>query len=241
VAALRLISLRHWAAILALCAIACPGAAIANDGLAQRVLEIGEARWRAVGTLSSSVTGARLAIFEEHTSGRSKIVRQDSLLTKGVTVLSISASDVLLDVAGTPIRLAVSAGAGSKLGVPVSELPDEAKLSPPRFVHVKMTLEEFHDSARGLRAALRSGDIALGENDRGIAGVLIQKSPPGSLAARLGLQPGDVVVAVNGSPAADEGAAHALLDAAGPDQNIPYAFRRGDVIGQGILEVVADN
>ena len=235
-----MIPLRRWAAIPALCAACWPGAAPANDGLAQRVLEIGEARWRAVGTLSSSVTGTRLAIFEDHTSGRSKIARQDGTLTKGVTLLSVSAHEVLLDVAGTPVRLAVSAGAGSTLGVPAPDLPDEAKPSPPGFVHVKMTLEEFQDSARGLRAALRSGDIALGENDRGIAGVLIQKSPPGSLAARLGLQPGDVVVAVNGSPAANEDAAQALLDAAEPDQTIPYAFRRGEAIGQGILEVVAD-
>lgn len=240
-AARRLISLRRWAAILALCAIAWPGAAAAGDDLPQRVLDIGDARWRAVGTLSSSVTGARLAIFEDHASGRSKIARQDGTLTKGVTVLSVSAHEVLLDVAGKPVRLAVSAGTGSKLGVPAPNMKDQENPLPPRFTHLQITLSEFQDAAHGLRAALRSGDIVLGENDRGIAGVLIQKSPPGSLAARLGLQAGDVVVAVNGSPAADESAAHALLDAAAPDQTIPYAFRRGEAIGQGILEVVADN
>lgn len=212
-----------------------------------RVLELDGQRWRAVGTLRSSVTGAELVIFEEETTRRSKIARRDSILVKGVTVRAVSDSEVLLEVAGRPARLAIARGIGAKLGTfkapaaPESK-PSEAKLAsaPPAFSRVQLTLAEFLRSAQAVREALRAGDIAPGHNAHGVFGLKINESPPGSLTERLGLLPGDVVVAVNGKPAATEEAAVALLDAAAPDQSIPFAFRRGEEVGQGVVEIVAE-
>jgi len=69
-AALRLIPLRRWAAIPALCATFWPGAAPANDGLAQRVLEIGEARWRALNLEGLGDGLAETAIQVQRERGR---------------------------------------------------------------------------------------------------------------------------------------------------------------------------
>ena len=234
-----------------MCALMCAviGVAMAGSGPAAadppevlRVLELEGQRWRAVGTLRSSVTGAELVIFEEETTRRSKIVRPDSVLAKGVTVRAVSDTEVLLDIAGRPKRLAVARGTGTQGGTfAAPAAPEPAAPNPaPAFYRVQLTLTEFLESAVAVRSALQAGEIELGHNAHGVFGLKINESPPGSLTERLGLRPGDVVVAVDGKPAASEEAATALLDAAALDQSIPYAFRRGEEVGQGMVEIVAE-
>ena len=82
--------------------------------------------------------------------------------------------------------------------------------------------------------------MTLGQNEDGIYGVVIHGAPPGGIAVRLGLRPNDVVVAINGHPAGDRAAATALLDAAEGGQSVPYAYRRGQSIGQGVVEILPD-
>ena len=121
-----------------------------------------------------------------------------------------------------------------------SEVTEKQPKAPLAFARVRLTVTEVQESTRELRRALQSGGIGLGHNEQGIFGVTINESPPGGIIERLGLQPGDVVVAVDGMPAASEETALSLLDTAAADRDIPYAFRRGKEVGQGIVEVVAD-
>lgn len=54
---------------------------------------------------------------------------------------------------------------------------------------------------------------------------------PDSPAARAGVQPGDVLAAVDGKPVADYAAARAALASVGPGRRLPLAFRRADQPG----------
>ena len=50
--------------------------------------------------------------------------------------------------------------------------------------------------------ARQDGKIARGLSEHGGSGLLVSASPPGSLTEQLRLQPGDIVVSVNGEPVA---------------------------------------
>ncbi len=233
-----------FAAVLAAAFIASQGPGWAEPLEAVRVLDLGSLeRWRAVGTLSSSVTGARIVILEQESTGRSKTARIGGTPMNGVKVLSISPGDVILEVQGRPVRLEVTRGGGATALAPAAALETAARESEPALPpstgprRLRLTLEEFHEAANVLRRAFVSGDIGLGENDDGVFGVLIENAPPGGIVERLGLRPGDVVVAINGAPAANENAAFGLLDAAAPGQSLPFAFRRGRQVGQGAVEI----
>ncbi len=220
---------------------------VAADPLeVQHVLELGGERWRVAGTVTSSITGVELVIFEEEATRRSKIARPDDPPFQGVTILAVSSGKVLLEVEGRAVELTISRGSGTRPGIfaaldsSASEVTEIKPQAPLAFVRVRLTVAELQESARVLRRALQSGGIGLGHNEQGIFGVVINESPPGGIIKRLGLQPGDVVVAVDGMPATSEETALSLLDATEPDQNIPYAFRRGEQVGQGVVEIVAD-
>ncbi len=232
--------------LVALASVSAPGygPARAEPPEPLRVLELSDdQRWRAVGSMSSTVTGAKIVILREEDTGQSKIARLGDTPLEGVRVLSISPSEVLLEVQGRPARLAVTRGAGSDLqalAAPVEAAVPERKATPrtnTRPGPVRLTLEEFYETAKVLRRALISGDIALGENEDGVFGVMIANAPSGGVIERLGLQRGDVVVAINGTPAANGNAALDLLDTAAPGQRLPFAFRRGRQIGQGVVEI----
>ena len=229
--------------------LAWQGQARAESLVTLRVLELGDAeRWRAIGSVISTVTGAQIVILQEESTRKSKIARPDDEPLAGVKVLSISAHDVRLDLRGQPARLLITAGveAGSESGLPAPSAPSatetevEVEQPPAGPRRVRLTVDQFRESVSAVRRALLSGDIVLGENADGIFGVKIVNSPPGGLTERLGLKPGDVVVAINGRPAADETTATALLDAAAPDQSLPYAYRRGKEVGQGVVEIVSN-
>jgi len=214
---------------------------------AVRVLELGELeRWHAVGTMSSSVTGANIVILEEEASGQSKIAHAGSMPMKGVKILSVSPGDVLLEVHGRPLRLAVTRGAEpvpQSFSEPAETNTPPDTAAPPGITgsrHVRLTLDEFHETASLLRRAFLAGDLGLGKSEHGVYGILIGNLPPDGITERLGLQKGDVVVAIDGVPTANEGAALDLLDAAAPGQILPFAFRRGRQVGQGIVEIESE-
>ena len=210
------------------------------------MLELDGERWRVAGTLTSSITGAELVIFEEEVTRRSKIARPDEPPFQGVTILAVLSDKVLLEVEGRAVELTISRGAEVPLETqaasesPDSEVAETKPKVPLKFARVRLTVTELQETARVLRRAFQSGDIGLGHNEEGIYGVVFNKIPSSEVVERLGLQPGDVVVAVDGMPAASEETALSLLDTAAADRDIPYAFRRGKEVGQGVVEVVAD-
>jgi len=210
------------------------------------VLELDGERWRVAGTVTSSITGAELVIFEEEATRRSKIARLDDPPFQGVKILAVLSDKVLLEVDGRDIQLTISRSLGARPETidvpesPASEVTETKPKVPLAFARVRLTVSELYETALVLRRAFQSGDIGLGHNEQGIFGVVFNKIPSSEVVERLGLQPGDVVVAIDGMPAASEETALSLLDAAAPDRNILYAFRRGEEVGQGVLEVVAD-
>ncbi len=212
----------------------------------QHVLELDGERWRVAGTVTSSITGAELVIFEEEATRRSKIARLDDPPFQGVKILAVLSDKVLLEVDGRDIQLTISRSLGARPETidvpesPASEVTETKPKVPLAFARVRLTVSELYETALVLRRAFQSGDIGLGHNEQGIFGVVFNKIPSSEVVERLGLQPGDVVVAIDGMPAASEETALSLLDAAAPDRNILYAFRRGEEVGQGVLEVVAD-
>jgi type II secretory pathway component PulC len=222
------------------------GPAAAEPLEVQHVLELGGERWRVAGTLASSITGAEFVIFEEEATRRSKIARPDDPPFQGITILAVLSDKVLLEVDGRAVQLTISRGSGTgpeTLAAPDPAAPEVTETKPKAplaFARVRLTMAEYQETVRVLRRALQSGDIGLGHNEQGIFGVVVNQVPSSEVVERLGLQPGDVVVAVDGMPAASEETALSLLDAAAPDRNIPYAFRRGAEVGQGVMEVVAD-
>lgn len=210
------------------------------------MLELDGERWRVAGTVTSSITGAELVIFEEEATRRSKIARLDDPPFQGVKILAVLSDKVLLEVDGRDIQLTISRSLGARPETidvpesPASEVTETKPKVPLAFARVRLTVSELYETALVLRRAFQSGDIGLGHNEQGIFGVVFNKIPSSEVVERLGLQPGDVVVAIDGMPAASEETALSLLDAAAPDRNILYAFRRGEEVGQGVLEVVAD-
>jgi type II secretory pathway component PulC len=222
------------------------GPAVAGPLDVQHVLELEGERWRVAGTLTSSITGAELVIFEEEATRRSKIARPDDPPFQGVKILAVLSDKVLLEVEGKEVELTISRGSvthSETLAVPESSVSEATETKPKRplaFARVRLTVAEFHETVEVLRGALLSGDIGLGHNEQGIFGVVINRIPSSEVVQRLGLQPGDVVVAVDGMPAVSEETALTLLDTAAADRNMPYAFRRGEEVGQGVMEIVDD-
>ncbi len=234
---------RHIGSAVLCAAVAWCGPAAADSSNIQHVIELDGERWRAVGALTSSITGAKIVIFQEEASRRSKIANSDAPPFQGVLIRAVENGVVWLEVEGRAVRLALGRGSGASQGrvTPAGSPTADPQPKPPlAFARVRLTVAEYRDSAVVLRQAFQSGDIGLGHNDQGIFGVVVNESPPGGILERLGLQTGDVVVAINGTPAASEDAALALLDAVEADRRIPFAFRRGAEVGQGVVEVVDD-
>jgi len=214
---------------------------------AQTVLDFGAGeRWRAVGTLTTSDTSLRVAILEHEVTGLSKTVRVLDTPFEGIKVMAISAGEVLFDVQGRATILRVSRGMGSEQGSYATPHPAEQNLeakpaAPAGMTRVRLTLAQALEGAMEIRRAFWSGEIELGQNEDGIYGVRILEAPAGGVAQRLGLKANDVVVAINGRPATDEAAATAMLDTAEPGHSLPYAYRRGRSVGQGVVQIVDDD
>ena len=81
------------------------GPAAADPLEVQQVLELDGERWRVAGTLTSSITGAELVIFEEEVTRRSKIARPDEPPFQGVTILAVLSDKVLLEVDGCSVSI----------------------------------------------------------------------------------------------------------------------------------------
>ena len=186
-----------------------------------------------------------IVVIEDEVSGRSKIARPGQAVLDGVRVLEVSSRGLLLEVDGKPLWLELGAGVASVGGR--SEAPVERRARGkvvdeglPMPGWVRLTLREYRQSAVVLRNSVLAGDIRIRASEQGGMGAEVVNAPRDGVLERLGLQPGDVVVAINGRPATDRRMVVRMLDVAQPSQVLPFAYHRGLAVRQGVVEITPD-
>ena len=70
-------------------------------------------------------------------------------------------------------------------------------------------------------------------------GVLVVQVQPGSPAENVGLQPGDVITEFDAKPVTSSSGLVAQVRGKKPDDKVAIAWRRGDVVKQGTVQLGA--
>ena len=160
---------------------------------------------RLKGVVAPTPGTAASAIFSTG-SGRDVSVFIDREVTPGVKLAEVHADHVIVSRGGVPERIdldlrappaakAQAAGNGPRQG---SFRLNVAKSGPSNYTFSR---KELDDALRDPNQLGYLGQIGMPPG----GGVRMDQAPPGSLAAKLGLQPGDVIKRVNGTPIASTG------------------------------------
>jgi len=160
---------------------------------------------RLKGVVAPTPGTAASAIFSTG-SGRDVSVFIDREISPGVKLAEVHADHVIVSRAGVPERIdldlrapanakAQAAGNGHRQG---NFRLNVAKSGPSNYTFSR---KELDDAMRDPNQLGYLGQIGMPPG----GGVRMDQAPPGSLAAKLGLQPGDVIKQVNGQPIAGTG------------------------------------
>jgi len=143
------------------------------------------------------------AIFSSG-SGRDAAVYLDGEIQPGLKLVEVHPDHVIVSRAGVHGRIDLEAARGT--GVTARATPGKASSFKVNVARTGSNNYSF--SRKELDDALRDPNQlnflgAIGTPPRG--GVRMELAPPGSLAQKLGLQPGDVIKTLNGQPVAGAG------------------------------------
>ena len=160
---------------------------------------------RLKGVVAPTPGTAASAIFSTG-SGRDVSVFIDREVTPGVKLAEVHADHVVVSRGGVPERIdldlrapsnakATSQGNGARQG---NFRLNVAKSGPSAYTFSR---KELDDALRDPNQLGYLGQIGMPPG----GGVRMEQAPAGSLAAKLGLQPGDIIKRVNGQPIAGTG------------------------------------
>lgn len=161
---------------------------------------------RLKGVVAPTPGTAASAIFSTG-SGRDVSVFIDREISPGVKLAEVHADHVIVSRGGVPERIdldlsappnAKSQAAGNGARQQGNFRLNVAKSGPANYTFSR---KELDDALRDPNQLGYLGQIGMPPG----GGVRMEQAPPGSLAAKLGLQPGDVIKRVNGTPIAGTG------------------------------------
>jgi len=170
------------------------------------------------------------AIFSSG-AGRDKAVYIGGEIEPGLKLAGVHPDHVVVSRAGVEGRIDLEAARGN---------PGAQRNLPGRAAGFRMNVartgtNSYSFSRKDLDEALRDpGQLnflgQIGTPPRG--GVRMEQAPPGSLAQKLGLQPGDVIRSVNGQPVASAGDLARLYTQFNTMSAIQAEIQRGPAIMQ---------
>jgi hypothetical protein len=204
------------------------------------VLEVGDSRWRATGTVSADDQNIWLAIIEDFDTGAAVLVRKGSWIFDGVKVEDVSRDSVTFFVDGKRMAVRVSpgsSGGGAAEAVILPAIEIEQK-TPSRF---RMSYGTFRNML-GAASLSSSKDSFVGVRNSDNESLLqIKNVHPSGTLDRLGLEAGDVIIAMQGE--AIEGLAHAedVLNEIQPGSTLLVAYGRAGAIWQLSVEITNEN
>ena len=204
------------------------------------VLEMGDSRWRATGTVSAEDQNIWMAIIEDFDTGAAVLVRKGSWIFDGVKVEDVSRDSVTFFVGGKRVGVRVSpgsSGGGAAEAVILLAIEIEQK-TPSRF---RMSYGTFRNML-GAASLSSSKDSFVGVRNSDNESLLqIKNVHPSGMLDRLGLEAGDVIIAMQGE--AIEGLAHAedVLNEIQPGSTLLVAYGRAGAIRQLSVEITNEN
>ena len=226
--------------------IALPGICVSNPAASDsappflEILERNGSRWIATGTVATDDQTIRMAIIEDIGSGSAVSIRQGSRIFDGVRVEEVHRDFVTLLVDGKRVNLRLGSGIGqfAKSKPAATPVIGLERTSPSRF-------GVSYDDFRSMLGAvpLYSGENSIlrvrGSGDDSL--LQIKAVQPSGLLDRLGLEAGDVIVAMQGE--AIDGFAHAeaVLNAVRPGSTLLLVYRRAESVRQLSIEVTRED
>ncbi len=197
---------------------------------------MGNRRWRATGTVSTDDGIVRMAIIEDIDTDAAVSIRQGSWISDDVRIEDVSRDSITFLVDGKRVNLRVGSGttrAGTTESAIVPAIEIE-QMSPSRF---GVSYDDFRNmlSAASLYSSKDSIVRVRNSNNDGL--LQIKAVHPSGVLDRLGLEAGDVIIAMQGE--AIEGLMHAddVLNEVRPGSTLLVVFHRAGAIRQLSIEV----
>lgn len=203
------------------------------------VLHAEGSAWQATGTIRVEGQSVRLAIIEDVQSGSAVTVREGSRVFDGVRVEAVHREFVALRVDGEPVRLRVGWGGAAPVRRSGSALPAVAleRKGPARFAVGYHDYRSLLDAVSGYA----DGNVIRGVRRPGGDHLLeLRTVPAASILDRLGLEAGDVILAMQGEAVSGLAHADAVLQAINPGSTLHVVYERAASIRQLSIEVTPD-
>ncbi len=225
---------------------AMPGICAANEAGSNatlpfvEILEVGDNRWRATGTVSTEDQIVRVAIIEDIDTGAAVLIRQGSWILDGVRVEDMSRDSVTFFFDGKRVNLRVGsgtsrAGATESAVVPTIEIE---QMGPSRF---GVSYDNFRNMLSAVSMYSSKDSIVGVRNSNNDRLLQIKAVHPSGVLDRLGLDAGDVIIAMQGE--AIEGLTHAqdVLNEVQPGSTLLVVYRRAGAIRQLSIKVTPED
>jgi hypothetical protein len=227
-----------------ICALASamPGNCAANEAGSNKafplveVLEVGDRRWRATGTVSTDDRIVQMAIIEDIDTGAAVPIRQGGWISDDVRVVDVSRDSVTFSVGGKSVILRVGSGT-SHAGVTESAVVPTIEIeqvSPSLF---GISYNDFRNmlSADSLYSSKDSIVRVRNSNNDGL--LQIKAVHQSGVLNRLGLEAGDVIIAMQGEAIEDHLYAKDVLNEIRPGSTLLVVYHRAGAIRQLSIEV----
>lgn len=179
-----------------------------------------------------AVDGKTLSAAVVNSGGRDASVRVGEAIADGIKLVEVAASHIVISRNGIreKIELDRMSAANTASGTSSTAAGKAAALSTFRL-NVASTVKNAYSLSRSeLNNVLQDpnqinflGNIAAGAN----GGVQVRDAPSGSLAQKLGLQPGDIISSINGQPVTGPGDLARFYGQFGSTNSIRAEVRRG--------------
>lgn len=200
------------------------------------ILEVGDNRWRATGTVSTEDQIVRIAIIEDIDTGAAVLIRQGSSILGDVQVENVRRDSVTFFVDGKRVNLRLGSGTSRAIAkkstvAPVIEIE---KISSTRF---GVNYDNFRTMLSAASMYSSKDSIVRVRNSDFERLLQIKTVHPSGVLDRLGLEAGDVIIAMQGE--AIDGPMHAkeVLNEVQPGSTLWVVYRRAGAIRQLSIEV----
>jgi len=179
-----------------------------------------------------AVDGKTLSAAVVNSGGRDASVRIGEAIADAITLVEVAASHIVISRNGVREKIELERMSASNTAASASSTAagKAAPLSAFRL-NVASTVKNTYSLSRSeLNNVLQDpnqinflGNIAAAAN----GGVQVRDAPIGSLAQKLGLQPGDIISAINGQPVTGPGDLARFYGQFGATTSIRAEIRRG--------------
>jgi hypothetical protein len=200
------------------------------------VLDVGDGRWRVTGTVSAGDPSTRMAVIEETDSGAAVLIRPGSRIFDGVRVEDVQRDFVALLVDGRSVHLRVSTGTGRGGGAQPAAFPLIAleRMSPSEF---GVSYEDFRAMLVAVSTSSSGNVVGRVRSSNNDSLLQIKAVQPSGVLDRLGLEAGDVVIAMQGEAIGGLAHAESVLNAVRPGTTLLVVYRRAESVRQLSIEV----